>query len=100
VGDGGKGGARPPLPEFEWDEHNEGHLLERHDVSAMEAEQCFANRHTRRRGREGALLILGRTDGDRLLLLVYEQRSSGVVRVYGAREMTESERRSFRRETR
>lgn len=97
-GSGGRGG-HPPLPEFEWDEYNEKHLLERHNVSALEAEQCFANRHTRRRGREGALLLLGRTDVDRLLFLVYEQRSNGVVRVYSGREMTEAERRAYRRAT-
>ena len=39
------------LPEFEWDENNEQKLLDRHDVSALEAEQCFANAHTK--GRKG-----------------------------------------------
>jgi uncharacterized protein len=84
------------LPEFEWDENNEDRLLRRHNVSALEIEQCFANPNTRRR--HGAdLLLLGVTDGGRMLLLVYEQRSSGVVRVYSAREMTDSERRTYRR---
>lgn len=87
------------LPEFEWDEHNEEKLLERHNVSALEAEQCFANPSTRRR--EGdALLLLGVTDGGRMLLLVYEQKSNGVVRVYSAREMTSKERRAYRRNAR
>jgi hypothetical protein len=31
---------------------------------------------------------------------VYEQKSNGVVRVYSAREMTEKERRTYRRNTR
>ena len=99
MGGGGRRGGPAPLPEFEWDENNELKLLERHDVSALEAEQCFANRHTRRRGRGGAYLLLGRTDGDRLLLLVYEQRTDGIVRVYSAREMTQGERRTFRGST-
>lgn len=87
------------LPEFEWDEHNEDKLLERHDVSALEAEQCFANPNTRRR--EGdALLLMGVTDGGRMLFLVYEQKPNGVVRVYSAREMTEKERRAYHRNTR
>ena len=87
---------RQPLPEFEWDESNEEKLLFRHNVSALEAEQCFANPHTRRRNGK-ALLMLGVTDGGRMLLLVYEQKLNGVVRVYSAREMTDNERRTYRR---
>lgn len=93
---GARGGG---LPEFEWDEHNEDKLLERHNVSALEAEQCFGNPSTRRR--EGhALLLFGVTDGGRMLFLVYEQRPNGVVRVYSAREMTSKERRTYRRNAR
>jgi uncharacterized protein len=87
------------MPEFEWDEHNEDKLLERHNVSALDAEQCFANPNTRRR--EGdALLLMGVTDGGRMLFLVYQQKPNGVVRVYSAREMTEKERRTYRRNAR
>ncbi|MCA1702069.1 MAG: BrnT family toxin [Actinobacteria bacterium] len=91
----GRGG----VPEFEWDEHNEEKLLDRHNVSALEAEQCFTNPNTRRR--EGdALLLLGVTDDGRMLFLVYEQKEKGVVRVYSARDMTEKERRAYRRNVR
>lgn len=86
-------------PEFEWDARNEEKLLVRHNVSALEAEQCFANPHTVRRV-GGAYLLLGQTDDGRMLLLVYQQKPRGVVRVYSAREMTESERRAYRRATR
>lgn len=84
------------MPEFDWDEHNEKKLLDRHCVSAMEAEQCFGNSHTKRRQGD-ALLMLGKTDDDRMLLLVYEQQRRGVVRVYSARDMTENERRAYRK---
>ena len=94
---GPRGGSR--LPEFEWDEHNEEKLLERHNVSALEAEQCFANPNTRRR-HGNDLLLLGVTDGGRMLFLVYEQKPSGVVRVYSAREMIDRERRTYRQNTR
>jgi uncharacterized DUF497 family protein len=87
------------LPEFEWDEHNEEKLMSRHNVSALEAEQCFANPHTTRR-HEDDLLMLGVTHGDRMLFLVYEQKSNGLVRVYSAREMTDRERRTYRRHVR
>lgn len=82
------------LPEFEWDERNEEKLLERHNVSALEAEQCFANPHTKRRQGDD-LLMLGVTDDGRMLFLVYEQKPGGVVRVYSAREMTDKERRTY-----
>lgn len=82
-------------PDFEWDEHNEDKLLERHGVSAAEAEQCFGNPHTRRRTGED-LLMLGKTDGGRMLLLIYQQKPNGVVRVYSAREMNDRERRVYR----
>lgn len=93
------GGHGRVQPEFEWDEDNEEKLLDRHNVSALEAEQCFANRHTKRRHGD-ALLMLGVTDGGRMLLVVYEQRANGVVRVYSAREMTDKERRAYSRHVR
>jgi uncharacterized DUF497 family protein len=95
-----KGGGQPGWrPQFEWDEHNEQKLLCRHNVSAEEAEQCFANRHTRKRSAK-ALLMLGVTDAGRMLFLVYEQKPRGAVRVYSAREMTDAERRVYRSSTR
>lgn len=84
-----------PRPDFEWDEHNEDKLLRRHGVSALEAEQCFANPHSKRRHGD-ALLMLGVTDSGRMLFLVYEQKANGVVRVYSARDMTDKERRTYR----
>jgi uncharacterized DUF497 family protein len=86
-------------PAFEWDENNEDKLLGNHGVSAMEAEQCFGNRHSKRRHKD-ALLMLGVTDGGRMLLLVYEQIQGGVVRVYSARDMTTKERRTYRQNAR
>jgi uncharacterized protein len=83
-------------PEFEWDEHNEDKLLRNHGVSVAEAEQCFFNFHLKRRYRRD-LIMLGVTDTGRMLLLVYEQKPDGVVRVYSAREMTSGERRVYRR---
>jgi uncharacterized DUF497 family protein len=99
VGSRRGGRQRHSLPEFEWDERNEDKLLLRHNVSALEAEQCFSNPHTRRR--EGdALLMLGVTDSGRMLFVVYQQKANGGGRVYSAREMTDNERRTYRREAR
>ena len=84
------------LPDFEWDEFNEDKLLERHGITAAEAEECFGNPNSRRRAGDDYLL-LGATNGGRMLLVVYEQKPGGMVRVYSAREMTEEERRVCRR---
>jgi len=84
------------LPEFEWDEHNEEKLLDRHGVTAAEAEECFANTNSRRRVGE-VYVMLGITDSGRMLFLVYEQKRGGRVRVFSARDMTDSERRTYRR---
>lgn len=88
--------AAPRRPEFEWDEANEQRLLDLHDVSALEAEQCFANRHDARR--KGAdLVLLGTTDSGRWLHILYAQQPGGVVRVYHARDMNDREKRIYRR---
>jgi uncharacterized DUF497 family protein len=91
----GRGTGRP-LPEFEWEEENEEKLLRNHNVSALEAEQCFGNPHSKRRHGED-LVMLGVTNGGRMLFLVYEQKSNGVVRIYSAREMIDRELRTYRR---
>ncbi len=84
------------LPEFEWDERNEEKLLDRHGVTAVEAEECFGNANSRRRVGD-VYLMLGITGSGRMLLLVYEQKLGGIVRVFSARDMTDSERRAYRR---
>jgi len=96
----GKGRGCRPQPTFEWDDGNEEKLLVRHNVSAFEAEQCFANSHTIRKAEDDAYLLLGVTDGGRMLFLVYQQKASGVVRVYSGREMTQKERGAYRRQMR
>ena len=81
---------------FEWDDHNEPRLLLQHNVSALEAEQCFSNPHSIRKAGSDYLL-LGRTDWDRLLLIVFERKTGALIRIYSAREMTLKERRVYRR---
>jgi uncharacterized DUF497 family protein len=68
-------------------------------VSALEVEQCFAN-GVSVRATADIYLALGQTDGGRMLLMVCERKRAGVIRVYSAREMTDAERRAFRRHRR
>lgn len=93
---GSRTGGGSIWPEFEWDENNEDKLLRNHNVTALEAEQCFLNPKTTRRVVEDYLL-LGKTDGDRMLALIYELKPRGVIRIYSAREMKEGERQTYRR---
>jgi uncharacterized DUF497 family protein len=97
---GRRGWGGRSRPQFEWDSANEEKLLLRHDVSALEVEQCFANPHTSRKAGAEVYVLLGRTDDDRMLLLVYQQKRGGVVRVYSGREMSQKERRAYRRQVR
>ena len=87
------------VPEFEWDDGNEEHLLDSHGVTAYEAESCFANPHTKKRSGD-RFILLGKTDEDRMLFLVYLLRPDGRVRVISGREMEPEERRAYRRDAR
>jgi uncharacterized DUF497 family protein len=93
----GRGRRGRPSPRFEWDPANEEKLLVRHNVSALEAEECFANPNSARRARRDAFVLLGRTNHDRMLLIVYQSKGDGIVRIYSGREMTKGERRAYRR---
>lgn len=70
-------------PEFEWDDGNESHLIERHDIYPEEAEQVFFNgAHVRRVG--DTYIAYGRDNAGRYLFLVFVLRGTA-VRVYSAR---------------
>ncbi len=81
---------------FEWDEDNETKLLERHGVTAAEAEQCFFNPKDER-SRGDAFLLMGRTDAGRHLLLVFVKKPGNVMRIYSARDLDDGEKHIYRR---
>jgi uncharacterized DUF497 family protein len=81
---------------FEWDEHNELKLLDRHNVTRAEVEECFYNRHRIKKAGPNIYYLYGQTDEGRALFLVYEVKEGGWLRVYSAREMTKEERGKFR----
>lgn len=85
---------------FQWDAGNLLKNWERHDVSDGESEQVFFNeplllfpdlRHSRQ---EDRYLALGRTDADRLLIVVFTVRAD-LIRVISARDMNRKERREY-----
>jgi uncharacterized protein len=82
-------------PDFDWDDGNELHLIERHDVYPEEAEQVFFNgAHVRRAG--DVYVAYGRDDAGHYLFLVFVIRGTA-IRVFSARTMTRDERRFYER---
>ena len=80
---------------FEWDDGNLSHIA-RHRVDADEVEEAFLGRQHLYKTREGRYILLGRSGTGRRLLIVF-QYESGVARPITARDMTDSEKRLYRR---
>lgn len=86
--------------ELVWDERAEAHIA-RHHVSPREVEECVFDGRTRfYRTRGGRYLALGVTESGRYLLVVLRAVGSGSAYVITARNMTASERKRYRRESR
>jgi hypothetical protein len=85
---------------FEWGKHNSEKITTRHGVTPVECEQVFFNipviagddeRHSKI---ENRFYVLGQTDSDRLLFLVFTVRNDK-LRVVSARDMNRKERRVY-----
>ena len=82
---------------FQWDDGNATKNWDRHEVSQSECEQAFFNRplivkHDNEHSwAEDRYFVLGRTDADRFLLVVFTIRGDR-IRVISARDMTRGER--------
>lgn len=89
----------PPF-EFEWDKHNAGHVRKRHQIEPSECEEVFLNLpltvqldpgHSQSEGRYHAL---GKTNTERILLVVFTVRNKK-IRVVTAREPSRKERTAY-----
>ena len=93
----------PDVEEFEWDDGNASKNWSRHQVSQTEAEQVLLNRPVvvagARPGAEARWFAFGRTDGDRLLTVVFTIRGR-MLRVVSARAMSRAERKNHGQATR
>ena len=70
----------------------------KHGIELYEAEEaCYSNERHVRRGREGLYKVFSRTETGRYVLVVLADRGGGIFTVATAREMTENERRLYRR---
>ena len=87
------------LTGFAWDDGNSTKNWERHRVTQAEAEEVFFNRpvflmDANAAATERRYNVLGRTNGDRLLSVVFTVRR-GLVRSISARPMSRKERNAY-----
>jgi uncharacterized protein len=86
--------------EVRWTDWSEDHIR-RHDVAAGEVEQVlFSRPRWIAKGRDGTTLVFGSTTSGRPVLVVTVDEGGGVAFVVTAREMTEQEKRTYRRKAR
>lgn len=83
---------------FQWDDGNSSKNWARHEVSQTEAEQVVLNRPVvvteARPGAEARWFAFGRTDGNRLVTVVFTIRGR-LLRVISARPMSRLERKGY-----
>jgi len=85
---------------FEWDEGNVVHLALRHGIEPEEAEEVFAIAPLFRKTKRGHYAAFGPSQAGRLMVIVFEKKTKGVVRVITGWDMSSSERRYYLRHTR
>lgn len=71
--------------------------VEQHGISVEEVEEVCQTDYWIRRGRRRRYLAYGQTESGRYLLVVLKPESGGKFKVITARDMTDSERRLYRR---
>ena len=84
---------------FEWDDGNSTKSWERHRVTQAETEEVFFNRpvflmDAQPGDREPRYNVLGRTNNDRLLSVIFTVRR-GLARPISARPMSRKERNAY-----
>lgn len=87
------------LTGFEWDDGNSTQSWQRHRVTQAEQEEAFFNRpvfvlDARSTGRELRYTLLGRTNNDRLLSVIFTVRR-GLIRPISGRPMSRKERLAY-----
>ena len=86
---------------FDWDKENSDKIWRKHKVSPFECEQIFFNQplvaapDEAHAHAEIRFYVLGRTDAERLLFLVFTTRRN-LVRVVSALDMSRAEREVYK----
>jgi len=84
---------------LEWDEGNVVHLALRHGIEPEEAEEVFAVAPVFRRTKRGHYAAFGPSRSGRLMVIVFEKKTRGIVRVITGWDMGTAERRYYLRHT-
>lgn len=82
---------------FEWDDGNVLHLALGHGIEPEEAEEVLAVAPLFRKTRGGHYVAFARACSGRLLVVVFEKRDKGLVRVITGWDMSASERNYYLR---
>ena len=83
------------ISDFEWDDRNALHIALNHGVEPEEAEDVFAVAPIFRKTKRGHYAAFGRTLAGRLLVIVFEKKREGVIRIITGWDMDASERRYY-----
>jgi uncharacterized DUF497 family protein len=84
------------MARFEWDERNLEHVAQ-HSVGPDEAEAVLDNYPMVLRTADDKYLAYGQTDEGRFLLVVFIRKPGPLVRVITARELTDGEKKQYRK---
>jgi uncharacterized DUF497 family protein len=86
--------------EIRWEEWSEDHIAQ-HGVTPEEVEQALLSRpQWVTKGRNDTTCVYGTTDAGRHLMIVVSDEGRGVAFIVTARNMTDNERKTFRRKAR
>ena len=85
---------------FEWDDGNVLHLALGHGIEPEEAEEVFAGAPLFRKTKKGHYAMFGRALSGRLLVIVFEKKPQGIVRVITGWDMGAAEKRYYMRHRR
>lgn len=87
--------------EIRWTDQSEDHIWSRHQVTPAEVEEVVYTRPRHvAKGPDDTVLVYGRTDAGRLLLVVLVEALDGGFYVATARDLNNVERRLYRRKAR
>jgi uncharacterized DUF497 family protein len=79
------------ISEFEWDEGNVLHFELGHGIEPEEAEEVFVYRPLFRKTKKGHCAVFGPTGAGRYLIVIFEKKPKGVVRLITGWDMNRSE---------
>ncbi len=84
------------IEELEWDDRNRNHIA-RHNVSLEEVEEVFFENQPHFRRWQNVFYAYGRTSSGRYLFIVFKMGGQHRGRIITARDMTQRERRLYRK---